>query len=151
MPAAITEKAATYIERVNALYDQIEAWLSAIDPGAQKPQRGSIVLNEESAGEYEAPTMEFHLSNGRTVRLAPRGSDWFACAGRVEIDAIGREALVYIDGNPVVSVGAGENERVVSLRNQTGDGWAWARDKLKHDIPSLDEPTFRDLIRRIRA
>jgi len=152
MPATITARAATYLDRVNSLYEQLRTWFLALDPETTFDQTGWLTLNEEDSGEYEAPRLVIRLSNGERFRLDPRGCNVAGSEGRVDISIPGgREALVYIRGNPSRTIGTGANARVVSLRDQSGDGWAWERGVLTRDIPHLDAEVFTDLLRKLRG
>ncbi|MBI3736580.1 hypothetical protein HY256_08730 [Candidatus Sumerlaeota bacterium] len=153
MSSQIVSPAEVYVARLNELYDRIEEWMRKIDPGVQF-SRGCQTLNEESTGEYQAPTMVIRPSIGQHIRLSPRGSALIGAAGRVDMSSVrGHEVLVYIEGNPVMKFKVSPNveEHEVSLRNQAGNGWAWVINKSAKDIPLLDRANFARLIEKLKA
>lgn len=148
MSATITEEAATFLLRLEELYERVETWIRAMDPGAVFSPRGSISINEEETGEYDAPTLTIRMSSGDDLHVLPVGCNIMDAAARVRIYCIGWETVDYLEREPTLTIGTGDRARTLSLREQTGLGWVWIRDRLKHDIPPLDESAFRDLVRR---
>lgn len=151
MPTTVSDRAAKYLARVDQLYADIRRWFLGIDPGATFQNDGDVDLKEEDVGEYKAPIMVIQPSVGLPLRLTPWGCNVIDAEGRVEMRTPGaREALVYIEENPILWVGTGDARREMKLREQTGTGWAWERDYLKHDIPQLDGDSFRQLMKKLR-
>lgn len=152
METAVENRKETYLKRVEELYGLVEKWFRKLDPGARIERGEDVLRNELAVGEYRAPTMIVRPTTGYEIRLEPIACDVASAAGWVEIWAPGcHETLAYLEENPVIRIGVGEGERIVSLRDQTGTGWAWARNKLKRDLPSLDEATFRALVAKLRG
>ncbi len=141
-----------YLERLHKLYSNVYDWLSGYDPKAKIRKGEPVMLDEETAGHYPAPTLEIELGNGRKYKFEPVGCDIIAAAGRVDLwSDFGREILVYLEKNPeilsILKVG-NRTESTFSrqISSQEDVGWIWNIQSLDEEMPILDRFSFQRLM-----
>ena len=139
--ARAQQEVVDYRQRVDDLYDNVQAWVVARLPAAQF-HRTRVPLNEEATGPYEVESLEVSLPGLPAVRLVPRGIFMVGARGRVDVRSrLGRQALVWIEaGGPALTatVNPGqETETVISrpLFGNVAEGWSWSDPKRTELLP----------------
>jgi hypothetical protein len=140
-----------YRHRVDALYDNLRAWIVARVPGAVFRQT-TVQMNEEATGPYELESLDVTLPGFPAVRFVPRGIFMVGARGRVDVRSrLGRQALVWLEaGGPALTAAVNpdqETEMVISrpLFPNADEGWAWS-DPKRTEVQPLSSDVLWDHI-----
>src|SRR5437868_15068549 len=101
-----------YRRRVNALYDEVRAWILARLPGATF-RRTPVEMNEEATGGYKLESLEISLPGLPAMRFVPRGIFMVGARGRVDVRSrLGRQTLLWLEagGSTVTSLQNGDQD-----------------------------------------
>jgi hypothetical protein len=130
---AFAERVDAYVEELNKLYAQIEAWL----PETAQPDRTETVF-EYWDGHYDAPAMNIRYGDVN-VRLVPAGI------------SLGSGSLVYFVVNPEHRDSCAREAHI--LKNHNDEHWFEVR-KTGDSSPKLysfDRESFIDFLDEITA
>lgn len=93
---------AWWLEKLEALYGEIEAWLKPLaDQDLVDASRDSVPLTEEHIGTYEADVLLLDFS-GKIIVLEPRGTLLIGSRGRVDVFLRGHRArpiMLILEGD----------------------------------------------------
>ena len=109
---------------LDALYDQVETWLSELSPPPQVERR-TIQLHEGLSGIYDAEELVIR-SHGEEVRLTPVARWSVATDGLVELTGI-------------------DSPTIFAIIHDRG-GWLYVPDWPERELVPLDGPLFRKLL-----
>jgi hypothetical protein len=93
-----------WIEAVNSLFNQIDAWLnSLIQSGSVESLRKSIQLTEQDLGRYDIESLELLLAS-RRLTFEPVGTMLIGAFGRVEVSGPnGKVVLLLLNTDNTVA------------------------------------------------
>ena len=129
-----------WIGSIRHLYSLIQGWLAEDDPnGLLKISQGTIPIDEERLGVYEAPTLGISFFD-RGVMLLPRNSGVLQGPG---FDRLG----LRVHGLVEMAKG-GDKFRLYLTSSPDGRGWHIADWKDEFPRP-LDKGTFEDALREL--
>ena len=137
------------------LFSDIENWLKGTD---LKASRGTMELDEEVLGRYEAPTVTIQNAQAKKVAdLLPVGAQIIGAEGRVDlVGTLDREVLVYLSqGGPRITVKAAnrreaEGGRATPLfRGVEEAGWYWIERSRPARARRLTQELFLDLVSEV--
>src|SRR5690349_24472572 len=90
-------QAMNYTEQVRNFIRQVERWL---DPIGLKGSEGSVELNEEDIGRYQAMQLEITDRDDKLIAsLVPMGASIIGADGRIDlVGPLDREVILYLTG-----------------------------------------------------
>lgn len=144
-----------YISRLKKLYAAVETWTKDTDLGVLQ---GTIELDEEVPGRYEAPTLTIQDSQGKQLAaLEPVGAWIIGAEGRVDMSGpLNRESLVYMaKGGPQFTAKATDADKSVEehttplFRGVNEAGWYWIERWRPSRAHRVDEELFMDLLSEV--
>jgi len=144
-----------YVSRLNELYSAVETWMEDTD---LKTSRGTVELNEEIPGRYEAATLKISGAQGKKVAdLLPVGAWIIGAEGRVDlVGLLDRNSLVYLrEGGPHIKMTESERPRDSKewsrplFKGVERPGWYWIGESRRGRAHPLTKELFLDLLSEV--
>lgn len=156
------DKKDVYLSRVNALYKDIESFLSDYtESGDIRIEKGSTLIEEEYIGKYDAPVLHIHLY-GKHADLIPAGTNMIGSPGRVDLlGDIETRRIILADENekaPAIFAAFSFTEEEKEQNAQKAEEWAnrernyvWKiiTDPPKIHYIELTEDSFLSLLQEV--
>lgn len=142
-----------FLQRLEELYDSIEAWLPAL---GFRARRSTITITERAVEPYAAPVLHVSGSGGdELASIRPIGMQVVGAHGRADVvGAYGSRNIVYLSrGGPALTSLSVDGQPIESharplFRGIDSDGW-YTVDQRSLTARPLNAAGFRDLLREV--
>ncbi|MCX7113642.1 MAG: hypothetical protein NTX45_26870 [Proteobacteria bacterium] len=152
MTSPMKQKPQDFLASTQALFTEIESWATA---KGLLVNRGSVTLNEQDYGSYQAETLQILTGEDEKIaEFVPAGASIIGAKGRV--DFVGKiDSVILADWDkgglvitPINEEGSVKKSGIQPLyRGVEEAGWYWVESRKLSRAHKFDECLFYELLR----
>lgn len=143
---------ALYEQRLNDLYNLVEAAIKSVEPAASFVRSTPVQIDEQLTGPYTVTSLEVAIPGKPAIRFVPKGIYNIGARGRVDARSrLGTEVLAWVEegGQALKTNGREADSEIESATRPVfpgvPEGWAWM-DNQHVELVALTEQTFLDRV-----